>query len=149
MKTFKSNLREVTAKYKTNDSVHNIKVSSSKDVNDYIRKIYPVEINVREAMVVLYLNNSNRTLGYSIASIGGITATLLDVRLVLQSALLVGCTSLILIHNHPSGSLIPSRVDFAITEKIKKAAELHDIKVLDHLVLTEDAYYSFADEGKL
>jgi DNA repair protein RadC len=150
MKIFKSNLREVTAKYKTNDSVHNIKVSSSKDVNDYIRKIYPVEITVREAMVVLYLNNSHRTLGYSIASIGGITATLLDVRLVLQSALLVGCTSLILIHNHPSGgSLNPSQADIAITEKIKKAAELHDIKVLDHLILAEDAYYSFADKGKL
>jgi len=87
MKKFKSNLREVTAVYKTNDSIHNIKVSSSKDVNEFIRTIYPVEINIREAMLVLYLNNSNRTVGYSVASIGGITATLADPRLILRDEL--------------------------------------------------------------
>jgi DNA repair protein RadC len=92
MITFKSKLREVSAVYKSNDSVHNIKVSSAKDVADYIRQVYPVEINIREAMVVLYLNNSNRTVGYSIASIGGITSTLVDIRLVLRDALLTQST---------------------------------------------------------
>ena len=109
MKTFKSKLREVTAVYKTKMSISNIKISSSKDVNDFIRRVYPVEINIREAMVVLYLNNSNRTLGYSIASIGGITGTVVDVRLVLRDALLTQSTSIILIHNHPSGNLKPSQ----------------------------------------
>jgi DNA repair protein RadC len=95
------------------------------------------------------LNNSNRTLGWSIASIGGITGTMVDVRLVLRDALLTQATSLVLIHNHPSSNLNPSQADISITEKVKKAGELMDLRLLDHLILTEDAYYSFADKGKL
>ena len=149
MKTFKSNLREVSAVYKSNSSIHNIKISSSHDVNDYIRKVYPVEINIREAMVVLFLNNANRTVGYSVAGIGGFTATLVDIRLVLRDALLTQSTGIILIHNHPSGSLTPSEADKTITDKIKKAANLMDIKLLDHLILTENGYYSFAHHARL
>ena len=106
MKIFKSKLREVTAVYKSHNSIPNIKISSSKDVNDFTRTVYPVEINIREAMVVLYLNNSNQTLGYSIASIGGIAGTVVDVRLVLRDALLTQRTSIIRVHNHDSGTLI-------------------------------------------
>lgn len=149
MKTFKSKLREVTAVYKTHHTIPNIKISCSMDVNDFMRKIYPVDINIREAMMVLYLNNSNRTVGYSVASIGGITATLVDVRLVLRDAILTQSTNIILIHNHPSGSLKPSLSDLSLTEKIKKAANLMDIKLLDHLILTDCGFFSFADEGKL
>ena len=149
MKTFKSKLREVTAVYKSKEDITNVKIGGSRDVNEYIRSVYPVSIEIREAMVVLLLNNSNRTLGYSIASIGGLTGTLVDVRLVLRDALLTQATGLILIHNHPSGTLKPSQSDINITTKVKKAAELMDIKLLDHLILTEEAYYSFADEGKL
>lgn len=149
MKTFKSKLREVTAVYKTHNSIPNVKISSSKDVNDFIRPIYPVEINIREAMVVVFLNNSNRTLGYSIASIGGITGTVLDVRLVLRDALLTQSTSIILIHNHPSGNLSPSQADISITKKVSNAAEFMDIRLLDHLIITEDEFYSLADEGKM
>lgn len=149
MQTFKSKLREVTAVYKTVNDIHNVKIGKSQDVNDFIRTVYPVEINIREAMVVLYLNNSNRTLGYSIASIGGITGTLVDVRLVLRDALLTQSTGLILIHNHPSGTLKPSHADIAITEKVKKAAAQIDVKILDHIILTEDEFFSFADEGRL
>jgi DNA repair protein RadC len=149
MKTFKSKLREVTAVYKSHQSIDNIKVSSSQDANDFIRKVYPVAINIREAMLVLYLNNSNRTVGYSIASIGGITGTLVDIRLVLRDALLTQCTSLILVHNHPSGSLRPSQADIALTDKVQKAAAVMDVKLLDHLILTEDGFYSMADDGRL
>ena len=149
MKTFKSKLREVTAVYKTKEDITNVKIGGSRDVNEYIRSVYPVSIEIREAMVVLLLNNSNRTLGYSISSIGGLTGTLVDVRLVLRDALLTQATGLILIHNHPSGTLKPSQSDINITNKVKKASELMDIKLLDHLILTEDSYYSFADEGKL
>ena len=133
MKTFKSNLREVSAVYKKNNSVQNIKVSSAQEVNDFIRTIYPVGINIREAMLVVFLNNSNRTLGYSIASIGGITGTVVDVRLILRDALLTGSTSVVLVHNHPSGNLKPSQADISITEKVKKASKLMDIRLLDHL----------------
>lgn len=145
MKIFKSMLREVSAIYKTSDVVPNVKISQSKDVSDYIRQVYPVEINIREAMVVLYLNNGNRTLGWSIASIGGITGTLVDVRLILRDALLTQATNIALIHNHPSGALIPSQADISITNKVKKAAELMNIRLLDHIILTEDEYYSMAD----
>ena len=149
MKTFKSKLREVTAVYKTNGSIQNVKISSAKDVNDYIRTVYPVAINIREAMVVLYLNNSNRTVGYSVASIGGITGTLVDVRLILRDALLTQSTAIILVHNHPSGNLQPSQADISITEKVMNAALLMDIKLIDHLIITENQFFSFADEGKL
>jgi DNA repair protein RadC len=149
MKIFKSMLREVSAVYKTSDVVPNVKISSSKDVADYIRQVYPVEINIREAMVVLYLNNSNRTLGWSLTSIGGITGTLVDVRLVLRHALLTQATNIALIHNHPSGSLKPSQAAILITTKVKKAGELMDIRLLDHIILAEDEFFSFADEGKL
>lgn len=149
MKTFKSKLREVSAVYKKHTSIHNVKISSSTDVNEYIRKIFPVGIDIREAMLVLFLNNSNRTLGFSVASIGGLTGTLVDVRLVLRDALLTQSTSMILVHNHPSGNLQPSQADISITEKVSKAGKVMDIKLLDHLIITEDSFYSFADFGKL
>jgi len=149
MKTFKSKLREVTAVYKTKEDITNVKIGGSRDVNEYIRSVYPVSIDIREAMLVLLLNNSNRTLGYSIASIGGLTGTIVDVRLVLRDALLTQATGLILIHNHPSGALKPSQSDINITNKVKKAAEVMDIKLLDHIILTENEFFSFADEGKL
>ena len=149
MKRLKSNLREVSAVYKKNHSVQNIKVASSQDVNAFIRTIYPVEINIREAMVAVFLNNSNNTLGYSVSSIGGITGTLVDVRLILRDALLTQSTAIILVHNHPSGSLQPSQADISITEKVKNAALLMDIKLIDHLIITENQFFSFADEGKL
>lgn len=77
---------------------------------------------------------------------GGITGTLVDVRLVLKTALEVGATGLILAHNHPSGTLKPSAADKELTKKLKLASESLDIKILDHLIVTETAYYSFADE---
>ena len=83
-------------------------------------------------------------MGYIIAGIGGITATIVDVRLILRDALLTQSTSIILVHNHPSGSLTPSEADSLITDKVKKAAEAIDIKLLDHFILMEDSYYSFA-----
>jgi DNA repair protein RadC len=80
---------------------------------------------------------------------GGITGTLVDVRLVLKNALEVGATGLVLAHNHPSGTLKPSEADKQITNKLKIAAESLDIKILDHLIITEKAYFSFADETLL
>ena len=145
MKNFKSKLREVQAVYKTHHTIENVKISCSMDVNDFMRKIYPVDINIREAMMVLYLNNSNRTVGYAVASIGGITGTLVDVRLILRDALLTQSTSIILVHNHPSGSLKPSQSDIVLTEKINKATKVMDIKLLDHLILTDCGFFSFAD----
>ena len=102
-----------------------------------------------EEFWILYLNNSNKILHKSQLSKGGITGTLVDVRLVLKNALEVGATSLVLCHNHPSGTLKPSKADKDITQKLKFAAQSLDIKVLDHLIITEKAYFSFADQELL
>jgi DNA repair protein RadC len=102
-----------------------------------------------EEFWILYLNNSNKVIAKNQLSKGGITGTLVDVRLVLKKALEVVATALILCHNHPSGTLKPSRADQDITQKLKTAATSLDIKVLDHLIITEKTYFSFADEGIL
>jgi DNA repair protein RadC len=95
------------------------------------------------------LNNANKVLQKNQLSKGGITGTLVDVRLVLKTALEVGAVGLILVHNHPSGTLKPSEADKNLTHKLKVAAQSLDIKVLDHLIVTERSYFSFADESLL
>ncbi|MGI9532587.1 RadC family protein [Lutimonas sp.] len=102
-----------------------------------------------EEFWVLLLNNAN-TLKYKwCLSMGGITATLVDIRLIFKKALEFGATSIILCHNHPSGNLVPSSSDISLTNKVVKAGGLLDIKVLDHVIITEASFYSFADQGKL
>ncbi|MBC2846585.1 RadC family protein [Winogradskyella flava] len=102
-----------------------------------------------EEFWILHLNNSNKIIHKNQLSKGGITGTLVDVRLVLKNALETGATALILCHNHPSGTLKPSQADKDITQKLKMAAQSLDIKVLDHLIVTDKAYFSFADENIL
>lgn len=102
-----------------------------------------------EEFWVLYLNNSNRVIRHLQLSKGGITGTLVDIRLALKYALEVNATALILAHNHPSGTLVPSEADKALTTKMAQAASAMDIKLLDHLIVTEKQYVSFADEGLL
>ena len=99
-----------------------------------------------EEFWILYLNNANRVIRKAQVSKGGITGTLVDVRLVLKEALEIGAVAIILAHNHPSGALKPSEADKAITAKLKKAAQILDIKVLDHLIVAERAFFSFADQ---
>ncbi len=126
------------------------KITNSQTANECIRKVFPVtQINYREHFYVVYLNNSNEILGYQLISVGGITATMVDIRIVFQGALLAHATAIILCHNHPSGSVKVSRPDKELTEKIQAAGELLDIKILDHIIITENNYYSFADDGNL
>lgn len=102
-----------------------------------------------EVFAVIYLNRSNKILSFDIISTGGITGTVADPRVILKHALEKNAVSLILSHNHPSGSLKPSKADEYLTEKIKQAAALLDIKVLDHVIVSDAGYYSFADDGLL
>ncbi|QDO93775.1 JAB domain-containing protein [Formosa sediminum] len=102
-----------------------------------------------EEFWIIYLNNSNTILQKQQLSKGGITGTLVDVRLTLKKALELGATALILVHNHPSGNLKPSVADKQITQKLKIAASSLDIKVLDHVIVTEHSYFSFADENEM
>jgi len=102
-----------------------------------------------EVFAVLYLNNANKIKNFEIVSQGGITGTVADPRIILRKALENGATALVLSHNHPSGNLKPSRADEELTTKLKHAASFMDIKVLDHIIVSEEGYYSFADEGML
>lgn len=102
-----------------------------------------------EEFWIVYVNNSNKVLQHSQLSKGGITGTLVDVRLVFKTALQIGAVAIILCHNHPSGSLKPSQADKHLTQKLKSAGESLDIRVLDHIIVTQNKYFSFADESIL
>lgn len=123
------------------------KISSSKNVFELLQpKMGELP---HEEFWIVFLNNSNTVLHAGQISKGGITGTLVDVRLVLKQSLELGAVGLILAHNHPSGTLRPSEADKQITRKLKVAAEALDIKVLDHIIITQKEYFSFADKGLL
>lgn len=121
------------------------KVTSSKVIFEIMQPI--IGELPHEEFWIIYLNNSNKVISKSQLSKGGITGTLVDIRIVFKTALEMGATALILCHNHPSGTLIPSDADKQITRKLKLAGDSLEIKVLDHLIVTETSYFSFADEG--
>jgi DNA repair protein RadC len=106
-------------------------------------------IELQEEFKVILLNNSNEVLGIFPMSKGGITACVVDVRLIFACALKANATNIIVAHNHPSGKLIPSSNDIDITQKIKSAGKILDIYLLDHIIITAKGYYSFTEEGKL
>ena len=138
---------ELGQRRRSEDAIKQDKISSSVSVFDLMQPILG-ELPHEEFWIV-YLNNANCIILKDQLSKGGITGTLVDVRLVLKKAIEVGATGLILVHNHPSGTLKPSQADKQITEKLKQAGFSLDIKVLDHLIITEKAYFSFADEALL
>ena len=125
------------------------KVSSSQDAADILYEYWDKDtIGLQESFKVMLLNNSNKVKGIYQLSTGGITGTLVDVRLLFGVALKTASCAVILSHSHPSGKLVPSRTDKDLTAKIKKAGDLLDIKVLDHLIIVPGGdYYSFADNG--
>ena len=124
-----------------------VRITSSKDVAQFLQT--HISDLPYEVFAVVFLNRSNKVIHFEIISRGGITGTVADPRVILKLALLHGATSLILSHNHPSGNLQPSRADDIITKNILEAASLVDIKLLDHLIVSEDGYYSYLDEGKM
>jgi len=123
------------------------KITSSVSVFELMQPI--IGELPHEEFWIIYMNNSNKVIQKNQLSKGGITGTLVDVRLALKNALEVGATGIILAHNHPSGTLKPSTADKQLTQKLTTAGESLDIKVLDHLIITEKAYFSFADENLL
>ncbi len=123
------------------------KINSSRDV--YIIMQPLIADLQHEEFWVLFLNNSNKVLAKSQLSKGGLTATLVDVRLLFKRAIELSSVGVIVCHNHPSGKLQPSNSDIELTHKIKEAGKTLDIKLLDHLIITEKAYFSFADKGIL
>ncbi len=122
-------------------------VGNSGDIARFLQA--KLQDNRHEVFAVLFLNRANKINHFEIVSEGGITGTVADPRIILRKALEEDAVNIILCHNHPSGSLKPSRADEDLTKKIKEAARLLDIAVLDHIIVSEDGYYSFADEGLL
>ncbi|MDT7833483.1 DNA repair protein RadC [Flavobacteriaceae bacterium S356] len=123
------------------------KIRSSKDAFVLMQPIIG-ELD-HEEFWVLYVNNSNVVIAKDQISKGGLTATIVDVRILLKKAIETMCVAIIICHNHPSGKLKPSLSDIDVTDKINMAAKTLDIKLLDHLIITQKSYFSFADEGKL
>ncbi len=127
--------------------LHKISIKSSAEVASFLsEKIRDLSY---EVFAILLLNRANKIIHFEIVSRGGITGTVADPRVILKLALTHGATSIILSHNHPSGNLQPSKADEDITQKINQAASLIDIKLLDHIIISEEGYYSFMDEGKI
>jgi DNA repair protein RadC len=129
------------------EALDNGQIRGSKDAANYLRP----EIGdlSYEEFWVLYLNRQNKVLDKQKLSQGGMTGTVIDVRLVLKSALEKNSTSLIFCHNHPSGNLEPSDADRRITRQLKEAAAIMEIPVIDHIIVSQSGYFSFADEGLL
>ena len=138
---------ELGRRRRVEEALEKKKINSSKSVFDLMQPI--IGDLPHEEFWIVYLNNSNKVLQTSQLSKGGITGTLVDIRLALKNALQLGAVAIILSHNHPSGTLKPSQADIGLTKKLKKAGESLDIKVLDHVIITEKSYFSFADENLL
>lgn len=129
------NLNEIKQMQSSKD-IYNVLLADLSDLN-------------YEEFWVLYLNNRNKIIGKEKLSSGGLTGTVVDVRLLFKNALHRLATAIVLAHNHPSGNLKPSQADIALTNKIKEAGRLLDIQLLDHLIIADTGFYSFADEGVL
>jgi len=122
-------------------------ITKSKDIALFLQA--QLAYKSHELFIAIYLNNAQKILHHEIISEGGLTGTVADPRIIIKKALAYNAMSIILCHNHPSGSLKPSKADEILTKKIKDAAILFDIKVLDHIIVSSEGYFSFADEGMI
>lgn len=138
---------EIGQRRRLSERIEDPMINSSSDVFEIMNPV--IGDLEHEEFWVLYLNNSNKVRSKFPLSKGGITGTVVDVRLLFQTALEQKAVGIILVHNHPSGKVKPSDADIQITKKIKEGGKIMDIQLLDHLIITEYSYYSFADEGIL
>lgn len=130
-----------------NSDFKKVKITKSKDAYDLIREFYFDDIEIYESMFILLVNNANMTIGYAKISQGGVSGTVVDIKIIAKYAIESLATGVILAHNHPSGNTKPSSPDIKITERIYEALKLLDIILLDHLVIASDSYTSMKDKG--
>ncbi len=145
MKTYKSNCPELKAELKRGE-VKKVKIKSSLDAATFFRELWE-GIDIYESFFAIYLNNANNTIGWYKISQGGIDGTVADARLIVKKGIEVLATSIIICHNHPSGNLKPSNADIELTKIIKEGCSYFNINLIDHIILTEEGYFSFGDEG--
>lgn len=145
---FNQNLAEISVRYSHPvPARERIKISSSRDLFDQLTNIFEDVMEHHERFVIVMLSRSNQILGYYKLSEGGLSGTVADPKMIFQVALKANASSIILSHNHPSGNPKPSEADISLTKKIKEAGSFLDLPILDHLIVTADYYFSFADEG--
>ena len=145
-----THLNEVKVSYKSTTATETIRTSN--EAQELCRKAFEManaEISLKEHFFVLYFNRANKLIGYYLLSSGGLTGTIADIRIAFAIGLKCLATSIVAVHSHPSGNASPSDSDVELTRKFKKTGELLDIRLLDHIILTEDSYYSFSDNGLL
>ena len=138
---------ELGRRRKISEIIEKQKITQSKDIFELFQPI--LGDLPHEEFWVLFLNRSNRIIERSKISQGGVAGTVIDIKIILKQAIEKLASSIILCHNHPSGNKMPSGADDSITEKLKKGAELVDLKVLDHIIIADVDYYSYADEGRI
>lgn len=126
-----------------------VKIQRSSDIYEYMKEMFSDSIDVHESMFCLLLNRANNTIGWFMLSKGGINGTTADIKIITLEAIKALASNVILAHNHPSGNIQPSNIDKTLTKQVKQALNLFMINLLDHLIVTEDDYYSFADNGEL
>lgn len=149
MKTYKAETPEITLKYKAS-GVSKTKITNSQDSYNLFKQMYDGDtLEYCESSIVIYLNRANNSIGWHKISQGGLSGTVVDVRIVLGTALKCGASAIILSHNHPSGNLFPSAGDDKLTKQIYEAGKIMEIQLFDHLIITTDGFYSYADQGKI
>ena len=125
-------------------------IKNSDDIVNVLRSIFKADTLLwTEEFILVCLNRANKVIGYYKVGAGGFSGVVCDVKVIMTMALQSSASCLIVAHNHPSGNLNPSANDKSMTDKINGACKLFDINLLDHIILTEDSYYSFAEEGQL
>lgn len=141
-------LKEKEVEYRlsaTRKDFNRAKITKSKDAADYARQFYFDDLRIYESVFIIMMNRRNNTCGYAKISQGGISGTVVDIRLILKYAIESLASGIILVHNHPSGNMKASPEDIQISKKLKEAARYMDISLLDSIIISEDAHYSFAD----
>lgn len=146
IRQYKTNINLLSLK-KNKTDIKKAAIKSSKDAADYARQFYFEDLQIFESAFIILLNNSNNTIAYAKISQGGVCSTVVEPAIIAKYAVDTLAKGVILVHNHPSGSLKPSNGDKKITEKVKNTLAIFDCTLHDHIILTEDDYTSFADEG--
>jgi DNA repair protein RadC len=124
-------------------------IKNSIDSSNYARQFYESDLTIYESMFLIMMNKANTVIAWAKISQGGVSVTVADPKIIAKYAIDSLASSVILVHNHPSGNKLPSNADNDLTKKVKSGLAIFDVALLDHIILTETEYYSFADEGKM
>jgi len=131
------------------EELEKIKITNSTESSNFARCFYDDDLEIYESMFLILLDRSNNTIGWCKISQGGVTGTIIDIKIIVKYALDALACSIILFHNHPSGNINPSTQDIEYTNRLKSCLKLFDINFLDHVILTKNLFFSFADEALL